>query len=208
MVDILIDHGLITKSDLTGHHLVGMTATAELHGNSWEQLNKWLLFPGDRFNSRLCQDTKTYKNCDILWQMFTNSDGNPWWSPVSDMMYFHGGFSKSMLVWITSQPLREWLSRVLQIDLIFSAPSDSSGSGNQHLSRFSIAMTDTAAPGMAPKQAVLAAVASRTQREGSMAPDCRMLTSVVPEGAQLEDLAKHLPEVSRVVGFPPRPFEY
>ena len=59
--------------------------------------------------------------------------------------------------------------------------ANSSGSGNQHLSRFATALTDTAAA-MAPKHAVLAAVASRTQREGSMAPDCRMLTSVLPEG--------------------------
>ena len=40
----------------------------------------------------------------------------------------------------------------------------------------------TGSPLPAPFTAVLAAVAARTRREGSLAPECRMLRSVIPEG--------------------------
>lgn len=64
--------------------------------------------------------------------------------------------------------------------LTFSNENLLAVAGHRHVVQLAELMTGSPLP--APLTAVLAAVAARTQREGSLAPECRMLRSVIPEG--------------------------
>eukprot|EP00434_Breviolum_minutum_P014707 symbB.v1.2.012969.t1/scaffold908.1/size153097/2 len=88
---------------------------------------------------------------------------------------------RDMVTNLLPRILRPCLTSPVMADAAQVALQEHMEEGHRRVVQLAELMTGSPLP--APFTAVLAAVAARTRREGSLAPECRMLRSVIPEGA-------------------------